>query len=64
VSQHGCVARRQLLGLGFSRHEVQAMLDAGWLHRIHRGVYAVGRRALGPRGRRMAAVLAAGPAPC
>ena len=31
------------------------------LHRIHRGVYAVGHRGLGEKGRWMAAVLACGP---
>jgi very-short-patch-repair endonuclease len=33
----------------------------GRLHVVHRGVYAVGHRVLSPRGRWMAAVLAAGP---
>jgi hypothetical protein len=33
---------------------------AGRLHRIHRGVYAIGHDALSPDGRRMAAVLACG----
>lgn len=59
--QHGAVARRQLLALGFKRHEIEGMLRAGWLHRVHCGVYAVGRRSLGPKGRYMAAVLACGP---
>lgn len=35
-------------------------MASGWLRAIHRGVYAVGRAPLGPRGRWMAAVLAAG----
>ena len=43
------------------RHEITGMVRAGWLHRVHHGVYAVGRRSLGPRGRWMAAVLACGP---
>ena len=34
---------------------------AGRLHRVHRGVYAVGHTVLTANGRRMAAVLAAGP---
>ena len=59
--QHGIVARRQLLALGFTRHEVQDRLAAGRLHRIHRGVYAVGHGKLTLRGRWMAAVLACGP---
>jgi len=33
---------------------------AGRLHRLHRGVYAVGHTAVGPRGRWLAAVLASG----
>ena len=61
LSQHGAVARRQLVELGFTRHEITGMVSAGWLHRVHYGVYAVGRRSLGPRGRWMAAVLACGP---
>ena len=36
-------------------------LNAGRLHRIHRGVYAVGHDGLGNHGRWMAAVLACGP---
>ena len=36
-------------------------MHAGRLHVVHRGVYAVGHTALGPDGRRMAAVLACGP---
>lgn len=58
--QHGIAARWQLVPLGFSRHAVQARLDAGRLHRIHRGVYAVGHRKLTLKGRWMAAVLACG----
>ena len=58
--QHGVVARRQLLPLGFTRHEVQDRLNTGRLHRIHRGVYAVGHGKLTLKGRWMAAVLACG----
>jgi very-short-patch-repair endonuclease len=36
------------------------MCSAGWLHRIHHGVYAVGHRALSKEGDWMAAVLACG----
>jgi very-short-patch-repair endonuclease len=49
------------LALAISRAEVQGRLDAGRLHRIHRGVYAVGHRKLTLKGRWMAAVLACGP---
>jgi predicted transcriptional regulator of viral defense system len=60
TAQHGVIARRQLLELGLTRHHVETMLDTRRLHRVHRGVYAVGHRALSTRGRWMAAVLACG----
>jgi very-short-patch-repair endonuclease/predicted transcriptional regulator of viral defense system len=59
--QHGVVARRQLLALGLTRHAIQDRITSGHLHRLHRGVYAVGHRLLTAKGRWMAAVLAAGP---
>jgi very-short-patch-repair endonuclease/predicted transcriptional regulator of viral defense system len=59
--QHGVVAVRQLAAIGISRNAVSARARAGRLHRIHRGVYAVGHPVLTVNGRRMAAVLAAGP---
>lgn len=58
--QHGVVTRRQLLGLGVSRHGIKRRADTGLLHRIHTGVYAVGHRRLTQHGRWMAAVLACG----
>jgi very-short-patch-repair endonuclease len=58
--QHGVVARRQLLDVGFTPDEVQGRLNRGHLHLIYRGVYAVGHEALSVRGRWMAAVLAGG----
>jgi very-short-patch-repair endonuclease len=59
--QHGVVARRQLMVLGFTRNTVQDRLDHGRLHRVHRGVYAGGHRKLAIRGYWIAAVLACGP---
>jgi predicted transcriptional regulator of viral defense system len=59
--QHGVVGRRQLLAAGIGRGAIGTRLAAGRLHRLHRGVYAVGHRALTTRGRWMAAVLAAAP---
>ena len=59
--QHGVVATRQLAALGLARGGVARRAQAGRLHRIHRGVYAVGHPVLTVDGRRMAAVLAAGP---
>jgi predicted transcriptional regulator of viral defense system len=59
--QHGVVSRRQIIELGLGRHYVDRQLQRGRLHVLHRGVYAVGHRALTRHGRWMAAVLAAGP---
>jgi Transcriptional regulator, AbiEi antitoxin/Protein of unknown function (DUF559) len=59
--QHGVVSLGQLVALGLAPSTVRDRAAAGRLHRIHRGVYAVGRASLDARGRRMAAVLACGP---
>jgi hypothetical protein len=59
--QHGVVARRQLLALGYSKDQIERMLTSSRLHRVHQGVYAVGHSVLSARGRWMAAVLASGP---
>jgi Transcriptional regulator, AbiEi antitoxin/Protein of unknown function (DUF559) len=59
--QHGVVALQQLRALGLSARAVQHRAARGRLHRIHRGVYAVGRSKLTVRGHWMAAVLACGP---
>jgi hypothetical protein len=59
--QHGVVARRQLLALGMGRGAIAVRLDAGRLHPLHRGVYAVGHRVMSREARWMAAVLACGP---
>lgn len=61
VAQHGAVTCGQLVALGFTRHQIRGLAEAGWLHRVHHGVYAVGRRSLSVKGRWMAAVLACGP---
>ena len=58
--QHGVVALWQLVELGLSAGAVRTRVAAGKLHRVHRGVYAVGHRVLSMDGRRMAAVLACG----
>jgi hypothetical protein len=58
--QHRVVARRQRLRLGLQGNAVDRRLEAGRVHRIHAGVYAVGRPILGVNGQWMAAVLAAG----
>ena len=59
--QHGVVARRQLLSLGYSARGIRHRVESGRLHVVHRGVYSVGRPSVGPNGRWMAAVLACGP---
>jgi very-short-patch-repair endonuclease len=61
--QHGVLSVGQIYGLGLGERAVRGRVDAGRLHRIHRGVYAVGHAALSPQGRRLAAVLAVGRGP-
>ena len=58
--QHGVVARRQLLALGFNAREIEHRVKRGRLHLVMRGVYAVGWPTLTPHRRWMAAVLACG----
>jgi len=58
--QHGVVARRQLLALGFSSGEIEHRIGRGRLHVVTRGVYAVGWPKLTRERRWMAAVLACG----
>jgi very-short-patch-repair endonuclease len=60
--QHGVVSISQLRDAGLSADAVWDRSRLGRLHRVHRGVYAVGHRALGFEGRCMAAVLALGDA--
>jgi very-short-patch-repair endonuclease len=56
--QHGVVSAAQLRETGLVPSRVADRVAAGRLHRIHRGVYAVGHSNLGNEGRWMAAVLA------
>lgn len=60
--QHWVVARPQLLRLGLSRRQVTYWIGAGRLHRIHPGVYAVGRPPERIEAHWMAATLLGGPA--
>jgi very-short-patch-repair endonuclease len=55
--QHDAISHRQLVELGFSASAIKHRLAVGRLHRVHRGVYAVGRPALSWQGELMAAVL-------
>lgn len=57
--QHGVVSLAQFLELGLTESGVRKRARAGRLHRVHRGVYAVGHPTLTREGRWMAAVLAA-----
>jgi very-short-patch-repair endonuclease len=59
-AQHGVVARAQLVEAGLTRREIGEWVAAGRLHRMHRGVYAVGHKHLRVQGRWLAAVLACG----
>jgi len=61
AQQHGVVSRRQLIALGWHPEAIKHRVRKGRLHRIRRGVYAVGRPNLSQRGHWMAAVLACGP---
>ncbi len=58
--QHGVVARRQLLALGFNSREIEHRVARRRLHPVMRGVYAVGWPRLTRERRWMAAVLACG----
>jgi very-short-patch-repair endonuclease len=58
--QHGVVSAGQLRNVELSREAVRRRTLSGRLHRIHRGVYAVGHTRLTFEGRCMAAVLALG----
>jgi very-short-patch-repair endonuclease len=59
--QHGIVSRKQSEGAGVSSETINRWIRKDRLHRIHRGVYALGHDAITIRGRWMAAVLASGP---
>jgi very-short-patch-repair endonuclease len=59
--QHGVVRLDQLLWAGVSSKGVTRRVRAGHLHRLYRGVYAVGHTDLKAEGRWLAAVFACGP---
>jgi hypothetical protein len=59
--QHGVVGRWQLREIGLTERLIRTRVSHGGLNRLHRGVYAVGHRAITVEGRWMAAALAHGP---
>jgi very-short-patch-repair endonuclease len=59
--QHGVVTTRQLAACGLSARAAAHRAAAGRLHRLHRGVYAVGHPRVSLRGQWISAVLACGP---
>lgn len=59
ATQHGVVARQQLLVL-LGEDAIDRRLRTGRLHRLHRGVYAVGHPVLTEDARRLAAVMSCG----
>ena len=60
LRQHNVITIGQLRAIGCTDSAVWKAVTAGRLHRVHRGVYAVGRADLTPKGHWMAAVLACG----
>jgi very-short-patch-repair endonuclease len=60
ATQHGVVARRQLLAAGVSRAAIADRLHKGSLIRVHPGVYRVGHAAPSMEADYLAAVLACG----
>jgi very-short-patch-repair endonuclease len=59
--QYGLLTRAQLLEAGVGAAAIRYRLETGRLHRVHRGVFAIGYRSLSPLATGMAAVLASGP---
>ena len=59
--QHGLIALGQLEDLDLDRKATHGRVEAGRLHRVHQGGYALGHMPLIVEARYMAAVLACGP---
>lgn len=61
AQSHGVLSAAELRACGLSQRAVECGVARGHLHRVHRGVYAVGHTALTPEGRWVAALKACGP---
>lgn len=61
AARHWVVSFDELLAAGLSARQIEERVAGGLLHRLHRGVYAVGRRSVSFEGACRAAVLACGP---
>lgn len=61
AAQHGVVSRAQLEALGVGRGAVAHWIRSGRLHRVQRGVYALGHPRVSGHGRWLAATLSCGP---
>jgi Transcriptional regulator, AbiEi antitoxin len=59
--QDGVISTEQLTRLGLTKDDIRRRVLKGWLHPLHRGVYAVGHRNLTSRGFLRAALLTCGP---
>jgi predicted transcriptional regulator of viral defense system len=60
ATQYGVVSRQQMRAIGMSDKAIDHAIASGRLHRVFRGVYAVGHRQVPERSRLMAATLACG----
>ena len=60
AKREGRVTRAQLLAAGIDAPRIRRWIADGRLHRVHNGVYAIGRPAPSVRGDYMGAVLACG----
>ena len=60
AAQHGVIALHQLRGIGMLPGAIYGRVRCGRLHRLHRGVFAVGHPRITREGRWLAAVLACG----